>query len=195
MMSGITASHRFPGELNQDIRKLAVNMVPFPHMHFLLCGVSPMGDCSETTPLDEDILTKNIFASCDARSGKHIATSLIFRGEFHAMEVENQLSRLRSKSSAQFVEWIPDNIKPIFSKFTPPGIGSGVTVIDNNTAVSSLMRQTENQFSALFKRKAFLHWYTMQGMDEMEFTEAQSNAADLINEYPFYEEYEIDDME
>ncbi|KAH3714591.1 tubulin beta chain [Pelomyxa schiedti] len=102
VMSGITASHRFPGELNQDIRKLAVNMVPFPHMHFLLCGVSPMGDCSETTPLDEDILTKNIFASCDARSGKHIATSLIFRGEFHAMEVENQLSRLRSKSSAQF---------------------------------------------------------------------------------------------
>jgi hypothetical protein len=26
----------------------------------------------------------------------------------------------------------------------------------------------------MFKRKAFLHWYTGEGMDEMEFTEAES---------------------
>merc|ERR1712140_158223 len=26
-----------------------------------------------------------------------------------------------------------------------------------------------------FRRKAFLHWYTGEGMDEMEFTEAESN--------------------
>jgi hypothetical protein len=27
----------------------------------------------------------------------------------------------------------------------------------------------------MFRRKAFLHWYTGEGMDEMEFTEAESN--------------------
>merc|ERR1711862_901340 len=33
--------------------------------------------------------------------------------------------------------------------------------------------------SAMFRRKAFLHWYTGEGMDEMEFTEAESNMTDL----------------
>ena len=35
----------------------------------------------------------------------------------------------------------------------------------------------------MFRRKAFLHWYTGEGMDEMEFTEAESNMNDLISEY------------
>merc|ERR1712228_231459 len=30
-------------------------------------------------------------------------------------------------------------------------------------------------FTAMFRRKAFLHWYTGEGMDEMEFTEAESS--------------------
>ena len=40
------------------------------------------------------------------------------------------------------------------------------------------------KFSALFRRKAFLHWYLREGMDEMEFTEAESNVNDLVSEYP-----------
>jgi len=36
------------------------------------------------------------------------------------------------------------------------------------------------QFGAMFKRGAFLHWYTGEGMDMMEFSEAESNAQDLM---------------
>ncbi len=32
----------------------------------------------------------------------------------------------------------------------------------------------------MYKRKAFLHWYTGEGMEEMEFTEAESNVQDLM---------------
>jgi len=35
----------------------------------------------------------------------------------------------------------------------------------------------------MFKRRAFLHWYEAEGMDQMEFTEAESNAADLMYEH------------
>ncbi|XP_010178052.1 PREDICTED: tubulin beta-4 chain-like, partial [Mesitornis unicolor] len=35
-MSGVTTSLRFPGQLNADLRKLAVNMVPFPRLHFFM---------------------------------------------------------------------------------------------------------------------------------------------------------------
>ena len=43
-------------------------------------------------------------------------------------------------------------------------------------------------FPAMFRRKAFLHWYTGEGMDEMEFTEAESNMNDLVSEYQQYQE-------
>jgi tubulin beta len=39
----------------------------------------------------------------------------------------------------------------------------------------------------MFRRKAFLHWYTGEGMDEMEFTEAESNMNDLVSEYQQYQ--------
>ena len=41
--------------------------------------------------------------------------------------------------------------------------------------------------AAMFKRKAFLHWYTGEGMDEMEFTEAEANMNDLLSEYQQYQ--------
>jgi len=45
-----------------------------------------------------------------------------------------------------------------------------------------------NNLLSCFKRKAFLHWYTGEGMDEMEFTEAESNLNDLVAEYQQYQE-------
>lgn len=45
----------------------------------------------------------------------------------------------------------------------------------------------------MFRRKAFLHWYTGEGMDEMEFTEAESNMNDLVSEYQQYQDATADD--
>ena len=38
-------------------------------------------------------------------------------------------------------------------------------------------------FTTIFRKKAYLHPYLSEGMDEMEFTEAESNANDLVSEY------------
>ena len=40
---------------------------------------------------------------------------------------------------------------------------------------------------------AFLHWYTGEGMDEMEFTEAESNMNDLVSEYQQYQDATADE--
>ena len=47
----------------------------------------------------------------------------------------------------------------------------------------------------MFRRKAFLHWYTGEGMDEMEFTEAESNMNDLVSEYQQYQDATAEDEE
>ena len=41
-MSGITACLRYPGQLNSDLRKLAVNLIPFPRLHFFMTGYAPL---------------------------------------------------------------------------------------------------------------------------------------------------------
>ncbi len=56
-----------------------------------------------------------------------------------------------------------------------------------------LFKRISEQFTAMFRRKAFLHWYTGEGMDEMEFTEAESNMNDLVSEYQQYQEATAED--
>ena len=41
-MSGVTWCLRFPGQLNCDLRKIAVNLVPFPRLHFFMTGFAPL---------------------------------------------------------------------------------------------------------------------------------------------------------
>ena len=67
------------------------------------------------------------------------------------------------------------------------------TFIGNSTAIQELFKRISEQFTAMFKRKAFLHWYTGEGMDEMEFTEAESNMNDLVSEYQQYQDASVDD--
>ncbi|XP_053486587.1 tubulin beta chain-like isoform X11 [Ictalurus furcatus] len=56
-----------------------------------------------------------------------------------------------------------------------------------------LFIRLSTQFMAMFRGRRFLHWYTAEGMDEMEFTEAESNMADLVSEYQAYQDATGDD--
>jgi len=55
--------------------------------------------------------------------------------------------------------------------------------IGNSTSIQQTFKRVADQFTLMFRRKAFLHWYTGEGMDEMEFTEAEANMHDLCSEY------------
>ena len=41
-MSNITCGLRFPGQINGGLRKQAVNMIPFPRLHFFMNTLSPL---------------------------------------------------------------------------------------------------------------------------------------------------------
>ncbi|XP_078282476.1 tubulin beta-4 chain-like isoform X4 [Rhinoraja longicauda] len=65
------------------------------------------------------------------------------------------------------------------------------TFIGNTTAIQELFKRIGEQFSAMFRRKAFLHWYTGEGMDDSEFTDAEADMLDLIAEYQYYQEVKV----
>jgi hypothetical protein len=63
---------------------------------------------------------------------------------------------------------------------SPPAMAYGVRAgYSPSHQIERLLGITE-QFTVMFRRKAFLHWYTGEGMDEMEFTEAESTVNDWI---------------
>jgi tubulin beta len=107
--------------------------------------------------------------------------------------VDEQILAVQSANSSQFVEWIPSNVKTAVCDIPPRGLKMASTFIGNTTSIQELFKRISEQFTAMFRRKAFLHWYTGEGMDEMEFTEAESNMNDLVSEYQQYQEATVED--
>jgi len=99
----------------------------------------------------------------------------------------------QNKNSSYFVEWIPNNIKSSVCDIPPKGLKMASIFIGNSTAIQELWKRVSEQFTGMFRRKAFLHWYTGEGMDEMEFTEAESNMNDLVSEYQQYQDATAED--
>ena len=221
-----------PGQLNADLRKLAVNMVPFPRLHFFMPGFAPLTSRGSqqyralTVPeLTQQMFdAKNMMAACDPRHGRYLTVAAMFRGRMSMKEVDEQMLNVQNKNSSYFVEWIPNNVKTAVCDIPPRGLKMSATFIGNSTAIQvsyfsviqslkkkskpisllfypnkrsninkfillqELFKRISEQFTAMFRRKAFLHWYTGEGMDEMEFTEAESNMNDLVSEYQQYQD-------
>lgn len=200
-MSGVTTCLRFPGQLNADLRKLAVNMVPFPRLHFFIPGFAPLTSRGNEKfrALSVPDLTRQIFdgnnmmTACNPKNGVYLTAAAIFRGVMSTKEVEQQMLNIQNKNSSYFVEWIPNNVKVAVCDIPPQGLKMSATFIGNSTSIQEVFKRTSEQFSAMFRRKAFLHWYLGEGMDEMEFVEAESNMCDLISEYQQYQEITVDE--
>ncbi|KAH2732912.1 hypothetical protein KXW77_003149 [Aspergillus fumigatus] len=85
VMSGITASFRFPGQLNSDLRKLAVNMVPFPRLHFFMVGFAPLTSrgaqsfrAMSVPELTQQMFdSRNMMTACNFQNGRFLTCSAL----------------------------------------------------------------------------------------------------------------------
>jgi tubulin beta len=94
-----------------------------------------------------------------------------------------------------FAERIPTMSRRLSAPSRPRGLRMSSTFVGNSTSIRELFKRIGAQFTDMFRRKAFFHWYTGEGMDEMEFTEAESNMNDLASEYQRYQEVSISEGE
>merc|ERR1711977_311562 len=131
---------------------------------------------------------KNMMAASDPRHGRYLTVAAYFRGKCSMKEIEENMLAVQNKNASYFVEWIPNNVQLAQCDIPPRGLKMAVTFIGNSTAIQEIFKRVADQFTAMFRRKAFLHWYTGEGMDEMEFIEAESNMNDLVSEYQQYQD-------
>ncbi|KAK7998367.1 hypothetical protein PG989_006407 [Apiospora arundinis] len=189
IMSGVTTPFRFPGQLHSDLRKLTANMVPSPRLHFLVAGSRPLlnRDGHPTNTIFVPEHTKELFdpaniaIASDVRNGRYLACSAIFRGEAVMREVQDQLDILSRPINS--MNWIPSNVRATWCSVPPCGMRASSTLVGNSTVIRGVFSRFDEQFTSLFRRKAYIWGYNSHLMDEMELVEAQSNMVDLMEEY------------
>lgn len=196
-MSIVTSGSRFPGSDTFGMRKLAVSTVPYPRMHFLTPSLAPLTSSTMARYASlsvHQILLKLFNHHCNlghqyihsTPKETYIAAACLFRGRATVTEIEMEVAQLIQHSNDTFVTYIPNNIAiSLCHKAELNGALSAV-LLANSSSVNDLFQAAVDQFSRLLHRKAFLHTYMNEGMEELQFQSAQENVQDLIAEYYSY---------
>jgi len=198
-ISSLTASLRFDGALNVDMTEFQTNLVPYPRIHFMLCSYAPVISAEKAyhEQLSVAEITASAFepasmlAKCDPRHGKYMATCLMYRGDVVPKDVNAAVATMKTKRTIQFVDWCPTGFKCGIN-YQPPTVVPGgdlakmqraVCMISNSTSISEVFSRLDHKFDLMYAKRAFVHWYVGEGMEEGEFSEAREDLAALEKDY------------
>ncbi|KAF4601981.1 hypothetical protein EYR40_005182 [Pleurotus pulmonarius] len=199
VVSSITASLRFDGSLNVDLNEFQTNLVPFPRIHFPLATFAPILSAEKAHHEQNSVAdmtyscfeTGNQMVKCDPREGKYMACALLYRGDVVPKDVNTAVAVIKTKRTIQFVDWCPTGFKIGICNEPPANVPGGdlakvsrsMCMLSNTTAIASAWSRLDHKFDLLYSKRAFVHWYVGEGMEEGEFSEAREDLAALEKDY------------
>ncbi|XP_063782840.1 tubulin alpha-8 chain-like [Pseudophryne corroboree] len=199
IVSSITASLRFEGVLNVDLIEFQTNLVPYPRIHFPVVTYAPI--VSVEKAYHEQMSVSDITSACfepcnqmmkcDPRRGKYMACCLLYRGDVVPKDVNAAIAVIKTRKSIQFVDWCPTGFKVGINHQPPAVVPDGdlakvqraVCMLSNTTAIAESWARLDHKFDLMYSKRAFVHWYVGEGMEEGEFTEAREYMATLEKDY------------
>ncbi|KAL1130791.1 hypothetical protein AAG570_012032, partial [Ranatra chinensis] len=193
-ISSMTASQRFEGTLNADLVDYQTNLVPYPRIHFPLISYSPVVGAKRAghRSLSVADITASCFHSssqfvkCHLDSGRYMACCLLYRGDVTPKEVNRALATVKDQKIVQFVDWSPTGFKIGINNRPRSQLGDmqrDVCMLSNTTAIVDAWSRLNKKFNIMWSKRAFVHWYIGEGMEETDFTEARDDLATLEQDY------------
>lgn len=184
MLSCLTSGTRFSGIQPASLRKIETNCVTFPRLHIF------SGHYFEETRKTEDFMSVSKGSSLKGGNnlfsfpinGQKILSSLnLFRGNDYC---SSEIEEIGTKELEGRVYWIANDATGHVNNLSNKNEYREAGFLYCGSFLGQYLKKLSEQFTKIFRRKSFVHWYTSSGMDEMEFVEAES----MINDF----QYEID---
>ena len=199
VLSSITASLRFDGALNVDLNEFQTNLIPYPRIHFPVATYAPIISAAKAghEQLSVAKITNDCFdpasqlVKLDPREGKYMTCCLLYRGDVTPNDINAAIATIKTKRTIQFVDWCPTGFK-VGINYQPPTVVPGgdlakvmraVTMLSNSTAIKAAWGGLNKKFDLMYAKRAFVHWYVGEGMEEGEFSESREDLAGLELDY------------
>ncbi len=199
VVSSVTASLRFNGSLNVDLNEFQTNLVPYPRIHFPLVTYAPVLSAAKANHEANSVQEitnacfepSNQMVNCDLRNGKYMASCLLYRGDVVNKDVQQAVASIKAKKSIQIVDWCPTGFKIGICYQPPQHVPNGdlakvdraVCMLSNTTSIAEAWSRLDHKFDLMYSKRAFVHWYVGEGMEEGEFSEAREDLAALEKDY------------
>jgi tubulin alpha len=193
ILSSVTCTTRFETYVDMDLTMMQTNLVPYPTIHFPVPSFAPYyatnkNGHGKVTPME---VTKECFSnegslcSVGLTNGNYLACSLIYRGGISPVQVNQAVCEIKARDDVNFVDWCPTGVKIgicrqpsiMIPRSNMAQTDLSLCTLCNHTNIGIMWKRLLEKFNLLHEKRAFIHWFVSEGLEEGEYKEAQLGVA------------------